>query len=168
MSQIYRYKFTDQLLEELKSFASVHRYDEIPIFREHWETWLTKNKEIVMREERVLKENGYTGEITEKMYKSVRYYYKNKLLEKKKPTERRKYISLNAQVKIDMDEHINSVINKEKPAIAYNNYKENIKYNRRYLNEKARLVQLGIDKEYVEIKMKKTYKNRYFILNSKG
>ena len=55
MSQIYRYKFTDQLLEELKSFASVHRYDEIPIFREHWETWLTKNKEIVMREERVLK-----------------------------------------------------------------------------------------------------------------
>ena len=67
-----------------------------------------------------------------------------------------------------MDEHITTIINKEKPAVAYNNYIENIKYRTKYLNEKTRLTQLGIDEKDVEIKMKKTYKNRYFILNSKG
>ena len=86
MSQIYRYKFSNNFLEELKAFATVHRYDDIPSFREHWETWLTKNKESVLREERILKEKGYDGDINDKMYKSVRYYYKNKIIKEKQPT----------------------------------------------------------------------------------
>jgi len=168
MSQIYRYKFSEHFLEELKSFASVHRYDEIPLFREHWDLWLTKNKEAIAREEQTLKTNGYAGDILEKMYKSVRYYYKNKSVEEKKPAERRIYISLNSKIRNDMDEHINSVINNEKPAVAYENYIENIKYQAEYLNEKVRLMQIGIDEADAEIKIKKTYKNRYFMLSSKS
>lgn len=168
MSQIYRYKFSEHFLEELKSFASVHRYDEIPLFREHWDVWLTKNKEAIAREEHTLKTNGYAGDILEKMYKSVRYYYKNKSIEEKKPVERRIYISLNPKIRNDMDEHINSVINKEKPAVAYENYIENIKYQAAYLTEKVRLMQIGVDEADAEIKIKKTYKNRYFMLSSKS
>lgn len=168
MSQIYRYKFSDHFLEELKSFASVHRHDEIPVFREHWDIWVTKNKEEITREEQTLKTNDYAGNILEKMYKSVRYYYKNKSLEEKKPAERRIYISLKLNVRNDIDEHINGIINKEKPAVAYENYIENIKYQATYLNEKVRLMQLGLDETDADIKIKKTYKNRYFMLSSKS
>lgn len=87
---------------------------------------------------------------------------------KKKPAERRIYISLKLNVRNDIDEHINGIINKEKPAVAYENYIENIKYQATYLNEKVRLMQLGLDETDADIKIKKTYKNRYFMLSSKS
>ena len=40
-------------------------------FKEHWESWLTKNKESVLREERILKDKGYVEEINEKMKSKI-------------------------------------------------------------------------------------------------
>ena len=89
---IYRYKFSNELMEPLTEFSSKHRFDEASLFKVYWERWESQpqNISIVDREERRLKMLGYEGDMHKKMYKTVRYYLKNKSLEKKEPKKRRK------------------------------------------------------------------------------
>ena len=62
---------------------------------------------------------GYTGNVGTKMYKSARYYFKNKsaTIEPKK----NQYIGLESLLD-SMDEHIETIGQNEKPAQAFNNF----------------------------------------------
>ena len=82
---IYRFKFSDEFMEPLTEFSSKHRFDEAVLFKMYWDRWESQpqNASLVDREERRLKAIGYEGDIHEKMYKTVRYYLKNKSLEKR-------------------------------------------------------------------------------------
>ena len=90
--KIYRYKFSNGFLPNLLDFARIHRYDEPTDFKEQWDLWTKNNKEIIDREKNYLNSMGYEGDVLKKMYKSARYYFKNKSLEKVKPKKRRQYI----------------------------------------------------------------------------
>ena len=78
-SVIYRYKFSEIFLDELKSFIDIHRFDDIPIFKEAWDKWCIDNIILVNEEKRRLDALGYKNDVGKKMYMSARYYYKNKL-----------------------------------------------------------------------------------------
>ena len=80
---IYRYKFTDDFTSELFKFSKIHQYDHRKDFKEAWNQWLEANDEIVSNEERHLTNHGYEGNILDKMFKSARYYFRNKSTEKK-------------------------------------------------------------------------------------
>jgi hypothetical protein len=164
---MYRYQFSEHIVSELKEFASTHRYDDIPVFKEHWNNWTLRHFDLINVEESVLKLNGYSGCILTKMYKSVRYYYKDKPLDTPEPKERRVYISLSPEIREGMDEHIGRFINKEKPSTAYNQYI--IEFKEELFSERLNLMNgSGLDEKSCESKIKKTYKNRYFALNKKG
>jgi hypothetical protein len=164
LPSIYRYKFTEEMMNNLTEFAGTHRFDEIPIFREQWARWYTRNKTSIDEENAHLIKIGYTGDIHEKMYKTVRYYLKNKSVEKKEPKKRRKYIQVDKDILNIMDSHISNfgITKNIKPAFAYNNFMSLSEYSNELTNEITRLMELGLNEPEADAKIKKTYKNRYF------
>jgi hypothetical protein len=162
---IYRYKFTENFMEELYEFSKIHQYDERKDFKEAWKIWVEENETIINTETTRLNNLGYNGNVINKMFKSARYYFRNKSTDKKEPKQRRPYISVTRELLNAMDEHIEK-----------NRYNEDYqpktgfilfcKTNETILKETlANVVEQGIsDSELIQDKIKKTYKNRYFIL----
>jgi hypothetical protein len=165
---IYRYKFTDDFTNEMYKFSKIHQYDHRKDFKEAWEIWLEDNDDIATGEVRRLTNLGYDGDILDKMYKSARYYFRKKSTEKKAPQKRRVYQSVQKDLLESMDEHIKSHINEEdyKPSEGFDRFcKENLDLLK---EEVSILCKNGFtNSEEIKQKIKKTYKNRYFILISK-
>ena len=113
-------------------------------------------------------ELGYDGDILDKMFKSARYYFRKKSTEKKAPTKRRDYTGVQRDTISAMDEHIKSGINSEnyKPSDGFDEFcKSNIEILKEEVNN---LYKNGItNSEEIKQKIKKTYKNRYFLVISK-
>ena len=163
---IYRYKFTDDFTNEMYKFSKVHQYDHRKDFKEAWNVWVEENNGIVTDEIKRLTEIGYDGDILDKMFKSARYYFRKKSTEKSEPQTRRTYIGTQKELLDAMDEHImiNIVKSDYKPSVAFNEFcQENIKLLQ---EEVTRLCKSGFtDKNEIKSKVKKTYKNRYFIIS---
>ena len=163
MSTIYRHKFSPFIIEDIVGFSNTHRFDDPQTFKEAWDEWIKSNFESISREEKRLKNNGYNGDVVLKMYKSARYYYKNKSLEKTEPKKRKKYVSLNKNLIKTFDEYIKTEGFKTKPSESFENFINNDKYKERLETERNRLGEKDVDDNEFYKKIKKTYKNRYFI-----
>jgi hypothetical protein len=166
-SAIFRYKFTDELTILLYEFAKIHEYDDRKTFKESWEIWVKENNEFINKEYERLNKMGYAGDILKKMFKSARYYYRKKGTEQKAPAERRAYVSVSREVLDAIDDHIircrivnnNSV----KPSNGFTEFCQ--MYCDMIEDEKRNLFTKGYESREDAInKIKKTYKNRYFLL----
>jgi hypothetical protein len=168
VNTIYRYKFTDEFVGELYKFSKIHQYDHRKDFKEAWQLWLEDKDAIVSDEVRILSSSGYDGDILDKMFKSARYYFRKKSTETKEPAKRRKYCGLAKDVLDAMDKHIASNITNDdyKPSSGFESF---CMINNALLKEEAsRLIINGFkDSGEIHEKLKKTYKNRYFIFISK-
>jgi hypothetical protein len=167
-ANIFRYKFTQEFMDELYKFSKIHQYDHRKDFKEAWEKWAEENDEIISLEIRRLENLGYDGDILNKMFKSARYYYRKKSTEKKAPKQRRVYVGLQKELLENMDEHISNNYSEKdfKPSIGFDKFcLENLDLLKTEIN---RLVKNGInDSEEIKNKIKKTYKNRYFMIINK-
>ena len=165
---IYRYKFTGEFMLELFKFSKIHQYDHRKDFKEAWEIWTENNDELIEDEIRRLNNFGYNGDVLDKMFKSARYYFRKKSTEKKEPSKRRIYVGTQKDMLEAMDQHIKSNINSGnfKPSDGFDEFcKENVNLLK---EEVSVLCRAGItNSEEIKEKIKKTYKNRYFISISK-
>lgn len=165
---IYRFKFTEDFMAELYKFAKIHQYDHRKDFKEAWTKWTDENDEIITNETERLLALGYKDEanIDDKMFKSARYYFRKKSPVKPEPKQRRQYISVDPELLAAIDEHI--IVNNEcKPEAAFVLFcKDNEEILRQSIGQ---ICSQGInDAQLIQQKIKKTYKNRYFLLlNSK-
>lgn len=165
---IYRFKFTEDFMAELYKFAKIHQYDHRKDFKEAWTKWTDENDEIITNETERLLVLGYKDEanIDDKMFKSARYYFRKKSPVKPEPKQRRQYISVEPELLLAIDQHI--IANNEcKPEAAFVLFcKENNQILRQSIGQ---ICSQGInDALLIQQKIKKTYKNRYFLLlNSK-
>ena len=160
---IFRYKFTKEFMEELYKFSKIHQYDHRKDFKEAWLLWKDENEEFINDEIRRLNILGCNKDIEDKMFKSARYYFRKKNTEKKAPTARRDYVGTSKEFNSIVDKHIKSNIGK-KPSECFSQFCiENIEELQTEIN---RLINSEL-KETSEIKdkIKKTYKNRYFIIS---
>jgi hypothetical protein len=165
---IYRYNFIDSIIVELHNFSKIHQFDTREDFKTSWNDWVLENDTIISQETQRLLELGYQGDVPDKMFKSARYYFRKKRTEKKEPAARCDYIGIQKILLDSMDNHIKNNIGNQnfKPSDGFDNFcKENIELLK---NEVARLIEFNI-KEPKEIKnkIKKTYKNRYFMIINK-
>ena len=164
---IYRFKFTDEFTGELYKFSKIHQYDHRKDFKEAWNTWLEEQEGLVSEEVRRLVNLGYNGNILDKMFKSARYYFRNKNTQKKEPAQRKVYKSVQKELLDAMDEHIKNNISVPdyKPSEGFDNFcKENFEVIK---NEVNNLCKNGFtDATEIKNKVKKTYKNRYFLFIS--
>jgi hypothetical protein len=162
---IYRFKFTEDFMGELYQFSKIHQYDERKDFKEAWKLWTEENQDIIDDETSRLNNLGYDGDVMDKMFKSARYYFRKKSIEKKQPRQRRQYISVNRELLYAMDNHIEeNIFNTDyQPKTGFISF---CKANEKILKETiAKIFEQGIkESEVIEDKIKKTYKNRYFML----
>jgi hypothetical protein len=162
---IYRFKFTEDFMEELYKFSKIHQYDERKDFKEAWKLWTEDNQDIIEEETTRLTNLGYDGDIMDKMFKSARYYFRKKSTEKKEPRQRRQYISVNRELLDAMDNHIEeNIFNVDyQPKTGFISF---CKANEKILKESiSKIFEQGVkDSDLIEDKIKKTYKNRYFML----
>jgi hypothetical protein len=165
---IFRYKFTNDFTDELFKFSKIHQYDNRKDFKEAWNSWVEANQELVNDEIRRLDNLGYNGDSMDKMYKSARYYFRKKSTEKKEPIKRRIYIGSQKELLDAMDEHIRTSIRDEnfKPSDSFDVFcKKNVDLLK---NEVTILCRTGItNSDIIKNKIKKTYKNRYFLVIKK-
>ena len=165
---IFRYKFTEEFMGELYKFSKIHQYDERNDFKEAWNLWKEDNDEIIDEETNRLKRLGYNGDVIDKMFKSARYYFRKKSVEKQEPKQRRKYITVSKELLDAMDIHIETNYLNEgyQPKIGYTQFcEENIELIKKITNNIVENGENDIGK--INDKIKKTYKNRYFIVVKK-
>ena len=78
----YRHEFSKEFMAELSRFSKVHQYDDRHTYKSEWQKWI--NQETIAQamdfEKRRLQENGYIGDIDDKMFKAGRYYFRKKTL----------------------------------------------------------------------------------------
>jgi len=163
-SKIYRYKLSDEIMTCIAQFAKIHQLDDRHTYKEAWTLWLSENQDIVERDIQRLQQLDYRGDILDKMFKAGRYYFREKLPKKKEnPAEKkqRDYIVMDPELIQGMDIHLRST--HLKPALAYEQFcNEHLDLLRK---EISRLLKEHFPKEKITEKLKKTYKNRYFILH---
>jgi hypothetical protein len=164
---IYRYKFTEEFTSEMFTFAKIHQYDHRKDFKEAWNVWLEDNAGIVEDEVRRLTNLGFDGNILDKMFKSARYYFRKKSTNKKDPVKRRSYISLQKGFLETIDDHIKTSLQKSecKPSNGFDDFCKSEGVVDLLKEEITYLCKNGLtDVGEIKNKIKKTYKNRYFLL----
>ena len=163
---IYRFKFSDDIMQAITEFSKIHQYEDRNDYKESWKEWCDDNSEFLEIETRRLIDLGYKGNVIDKMYKAGRYYFRKKTLSDSTETKKRRvYVAMNSTILSNMDKHIIDSIKSEtySPAEGYSEFCEN---NIELLKtEVARLLKSGINSEDISSKIKKTYKNRYFIIS---
>jgi hypothetical protein len=165
---IYRFKFTEEFMVYLYNFSKIHQYDDRKDFKEAWNVWTEENDDIIDGEMRRLLTLGYEGDVLDKMFKSARYYFRKKSTERTDPKQRRQYISVTKDLLDAMDRHIENNIYDEnyQPKTGFITF---CKDNETLLKDTiSSIFEQGIkESELIEDKIKKTYKNRYFMLTNK-
>ena len=160
MSNTYRFNFSKQIMDVLLPFVNINKYSDTQSFNEKWDIWLKQNNSIIKNENKLLMSKGYQGDIYIKLYKSAKYYYKNKN-KNKSVKKRKKYISIDHQILNLIDEHIISIRINLKPHDCYLHF---IELHKNDINEEYnRLINI-LNKNDFDNKIKKTYKNRFYIL----
>jgi len=163
---IYRYKFTQEFMDELHKFSKIHQYDDRKTFKEAWNTWIEENSNLIQNELERLTNLNYDGDILDKMFKSARYYFRKKSVKRPEPKDRRQYLSVQKDLLDAMDVHISKKMKESdyKPSDGFADFcNTHLDLLR---DEVTRLVvehNLN-DVSLVKDKIKKTYKNRYFIM----
>lgn len=167
-SLIYRFKFTKEFMDELFNFSKIHQYDDRKDFKEAWTIWVDENSELINTESNRLDLLGYDGDVIDKMFKSARYYFRKKSDVKQEPIKRRQYIKLSKEVIMLVDKHIiDNIYNEDyQPKVGFALFCD--ENSEKIKEETLKIVEQGItDKQLIQDKLKKTYKNRYFILTTK-
>lgn len=76
----YRHEFGKEFMVRLSAFSKVHQYDDRHMYKSEWTKWTQQEEiaEAIDAEKRRLSENGYIGDIDDKMFKAGRYYFRKK------------------------------------------------------------------------------------------
>ena len=166
VDKTFRFKFSTIFIEHITSFAKLYQTADRHTYKDEWIRWTHNNNELIETETQLLRDKGYNGDIMDKMYRSGRFYFRTKTPQKNKPKERRDYIFVNQEILDIMNKHITTnLLSNSKPSVAYQQF---IIENKIVLDKEInRLLQEDICKDDIIIKLKKTYKNRYFILKDK-
>jgi len=164
---IYRFKLDATVIELVTAFAKVHQFDLRVDYKKYWIEWCEENDLLLQTEIDRLQRLGYTGKVVDKIYKAGRYYFRNKTTEKTVPKERRTYINMSVEVIIAIDQHINDSYTKDQFTPAQGYIWFITQHQEVLLREVTQLILAhpNLQTKEINLKIKKTYKNRYFIIS---
>ena len=176
--KIFRFKLSDDCNAALADFTQKHHFNiqDRKLFRDDWRVWCSQNKDVIDLETRRLENIGYKGDCVAKMFTSVRYYHAKKLAKQNEDegmvggevpaTEKKKrsYIVLDKAFLQKIDAHI-------KTHLTFDNFRPSVGYDL-FMNtftkdideQRKRVCTETFTENHFILKLKKTYKNRYFNL----
>lgn len=167
----FRFKFSEEIMSEISAFARIHRYDTKDDFKEAWSQWAADNMRLISTEQERLTTMGFDGDVNKKMYVSARYYFKNKTDVDDEPKKRRKYVTIDKSFIKLIDQYINTAIQNGDESIykPANCFQDFIEENSEQTTMLVRKLATDDNLENADIisKIKKTFKNRYFVLTKK-
>jgi hypothetical protein len=170
--QIYRFKLNEDIVGMIHDFSKLHEKADKKTYKEKWTELLEINKEMIEREKRRLKELGFHKNVEEKMYRSGRYYFRKKSNQEEKTVKpRRKYIACDISfielIDTDINTSIETLKTDFKPSNQFLVFEE--KYKNEINVEIDRMLEstdnIDINKTDIVNKIKKTYKNRYYLIS---
>lgn len=181
--QTSRFLFSKDITERLLEFSKIHQYDERKDYKEAWTEWIKDpdiKPELDAEVDRI-QDQGFEGDVLDKMFKSVRYYYRKKHskninddsldIDEHNPGQRT-YDAFPNHVLAKIDAHIktqiktniyinNTVITSTiKPATCFENFCQE---NKQLIVELIDTPTKDSVKQLIA-KLKKSYKNRYYNL----
>ena len=165
MSRTLRFNISKEMSEILHSFHEENKDLGKSEYKKQFIPWIIDIAVRFVKEERTLVNAGFNGDIIQKMFISVRYYLSKKKNDKPEPKERRAYVHIDKQILEAMDNHIQCSKDSSNftPAKGYKEFYE--QNEQELIIEKNRLkTSTELTDKEIEFKIKKTYKNRYFIL----
>ena len=174
--KVFRFNLENETRELLEDFCKLHAGESREDYKHSWNLWTRSNLEILEKETIRLNELGYDGDVEEKMFKAAKYYFgkkcKGENVDRESEREREKcndnkrnYVCVSHELIIAMDEHIkNNVLNTiKRPADGYSDFeKTNPLLIAAEINCLMKLDD-NYSKDFISKKIKKTYKNRYYI-----
>jgi len=165
----FRFDYTDEFSELLGEFAKVNQYENRQTYKKNWIIWKEENQNIYENEIARIKSAGYPGNIEEKIFESVRYYYRKKLNRKKENKTRidkkeEKLKGLSSQIKQSMDNHMKIyILDNLSPAEAFDNFcKSYLSEIEREIYRLKNITKMKLDPISITLKFKKAYKNRFY------
>ena len=75
MTNTFRFKFSEEINDKLSKFGRLYSYTNKEDIASYWDNWLNENEELIINENARLIKLGYKGNIYDKLYKSVKYYW---------------------------------------------------------------------------------------------
>ena len=193
-ARVLRFEFSNEIIEQMAAFVQIHQYDDRKTYKAAWTEWLANHEiaAIFNAEVKRLTDLGYKGDVADKLYKSGRYYFRQKTygfpnlslhaepvcpnlsLQPEPMGVRgaliapRRYVLLSRELLSAMDEHIERGLRQTDftPAKGFADFALGADGTDvgSYRSEVARLSEIMPTGEAVGDKIKKTYKNRYFII----
>jgi len=161
----FRFNFSTEFNKELGYFAKLYKHEDRTEFKEKWKEWMEDNTEIINEEKKRLRNLGYKKDVEDKMYKSVRYYFVKK--KNKETAKRRKRTVVSKKIIQHIIQHIKEHNFNEDftPQLAYEDfYETNIDLIMNETNQLNIDNIDDIDNNCLETKIKKTYKNKFYVL----
>ena len=163
--QIYRHKLSGEIYGIIIAFAKLHRFDDRKDYKEAWKLLVEARSVEFATEEKRLHQQGYKGDVLDKMYKSGRYYFKEKTSnsETKSPPKHSSItIKLSNHILETMDSHLKSTNRPVKPSEGFDQF---CRDNEEEINQEGKRL-IAIKEEVLMSKLKKSYKNRYFTIHN--
>jgi len=174
----YRFVISEHIVNYLNQFAKKHQHDDRKVFKENWQKWIEDEdiKPLLNDEIKRLRNDGFIGDVLDKMFKSTRYYYRNKTSNTdKEKGDRKKYETVDKSILENIDQHIHEQINKHvkeenndvkiskiSPSESFNHY---LNENKKNLINELKSNEQQISRTDIELlinKYKKIYKNRFY------
>jgi hypothetical protein len=177
---VFRFNLSDEMVDALLDFSKMHQFDDRHSYADAWNEWKnnTDISIIINNEIRRLQSLDYKGSaksIESKIFKSGRYYFRNKSFVKVTPKPRGKYVSVSKELICAMDEHIARGINNNNsndgqipspasPADLFGDFcKRCVDILKMEIDRLIDLEPFSEDPALIIAKIKKTFKNRAFI-----
>ena len=171
MSQTtYRFKFNQEVLESIEGFSKKHANDNCHDFASAFDLWKIANKDLISKESDRMVNLGFKGNIELKMYKSARYYFKNKAMKKtqlkkntkNKSTSKKNYISRNPEFFSFIECYI--LEHRLKASTLYDKFINEIDSDIVSIiqREITRLKSFDLTEEEAKKKIHKTFNNAYY------
>ncbi len=171
MAHTFRYKISPDLLQSIKEFAQNRRYLDRASYTHEWQRWCQTNEIDIKKEQERLEANGYKGDIERKLFKSGRYYFCKLTTANsatKTPTSRKPYISIGHALIHVMNTHIHKNMTNENytPASGYVDFCLTHKELLQIEIKKFCCKNAMVSSNHISQKIKKTYKNRYYLISN--
>lgn len=166
--QVYRFQFSDECTQLLNRFAQLHQFDHRHDFKSAWEICLKENKELIDREIEFHQQNNYSKDVLKKMYESARFYHRKKSTMIKPKLAKKEYKTLQINTLHEMDSHL-KIHSHQKPSICFEHYYSEIQNGQFPITKLdiAHFMKQGLSEKEMKEKLKKTYKNRYYMFIKK-
>ena len=183
---VFRFKLATTVFDNIREFARIHQHEDRVTFKDSWKTWCDNNKTIIDDETKRLSDIGFDNNINDKLFRTAKYYFIKKTFKnhtvdtntssQTEPAQnnannqdKKKYITISRTFLNTISNQIEKNIGNDSftPCKGFKHFTEN--FNDNITNEIALIKEKlpGISDDDCNIKIKKTYKNKYFQYTNK-